>query len=236
MRVDGRYVLKTVGIVVGCAFIISTAVRLGRTSSQATGTAFGSAVSSTLAGVSIGMEHPIGLVTTAVAALVNRENMLDSLELVTEKTPLMVPYTGAREYLVLPLYALVPRIVWRGKPYFDPAAIVAHVYYGIPATQTVYIAPGLFGGMFLSFGMWSLLGMVIAGVLYRQSLAIFHGKKHWGFVRLYLWCALAVHLAYVESDPFSMLDSIAKLCWLAGAVGVIVWLTNGVQRRHGHME
>jgi hypothetical protein len=103
-------------------------------------------------------------VTDGYSFMVGRLNELRAFTLIREMTPEPVPYEMGRNYLVAPLFNVVPRILWPGKPILDIGAQTARIYHRIP--EGTSITRTILGDFYANFGVLGIVaGMALFGAV-----------------------------------------------------------------------
>lgn len=136
---------------------------------------------------------------------------------VVDQVPEPQPFRGFDRYAMLPAMAVVPRVVWPGKPVnnastdFQRRFISSEVIYS--TTPTIYgwgyMDLGLVGVVMVLFALGVLAGLV------EEYLAERNQGTLCGII---LYTALFVTLADIEADPFWTLGGIPKIVVVATLV------------------
>jgi hypothetical protein len=65
--------------------------------------------------------------------LAGRIRTIDTPAIVMQRTPSEIPYSNSAQLLISPVVALVPRILWPGKPILAPGYQISQEYYDLPS-------------------------------------------------------------------------------------------------------
>ncbi|MGH2808634.1 MAG: O-antigen polymerase [Actinomycetota bacterium] len=104
-------------------------------------------------------------VTRGFDMLVGRLDELRAMSVIYAATPERIPYEYGKNYFGAPLYTVIPRALWPGKPELGRIGFeTGRDYWGI-TTQTS-IARTIFGDLYANFGILGIVGgMLIYGVV-----------------------------------------------------------------------
>ena len=161
-------------------------------------------------------------VSFAADALMSRSHGIDSLSLIIKYTPGISDFKYGWEYLLIPLYAFIPRAIWPDKP-LNPSINFGQVYIIDPAISAEgSIGQFHIGDLYWNFGLFGIMvGMLLLGIFYRTIYAYLAPaeSKHPLRVFLYTFFLLQVMQAF-EVDIVSMFSNLLKtlvflipVCW-----------------------
>lgn len=102
-------------------------------------------------------------------SVMRRSHLLDSVAVVIKYASVPDWTTGLRDYVLIPAYAFVPRVVWPNKP-IDSAVSFGRNYLGLTGDTSIGISNP--GELYANLGLVGIvLGMFSLGVLYRVCYA-----------------------------------------------------------------
>lgn len=139
---------------------------------------------------------PQGYADLATVSIMQRSMLLDSLALVLKYTPVIGGFLGPWDYILVPAYAFVPRVVWNDKP-TDVAA-----YFGrdFGLSDWNYVGIGNPGDLYRHLGLPGVVaGMFVLGLVYRvlyEFFVVSRSREDWE-TRLPHLCFYALILAQV---------------------------------------
>lgn len=154
------------------------------------------------------LERPIGENIQDFLDVVRhrQSQLIQSISLAAYVTPETIPFRYGRDYCVLPLYILVPRVIWPEKPIQGGSVQFSIDYVGMSADTINSSAVTPFGDLYLNFGFPGILGgMFLLGILYR-------------------WFYQAVRDANSESK---LVLYLGLLLWMTNIEGEIVGIIQG---------
>lgn len=139
--------------------------------------------------------------------VIGRQSMLiQSVSLAAYVTPDTIPYRYGHDYFLLPLYILIPRIIWPSKPMLSGSVQFSIDYVGERPNTINSTAVTPFGDFYLNFGLAGILvGMYLLGIVYR-------------------WCYQMV--CESNAEP-SLVLYLGLLFWAANIEGEVVGLIQG---------
>jgi hypothetical protein len=160
-------------------------------------------------------------VKAAYDYIFTRFRLVDSVALITRRTPRTFPYADGSRYWSLPALIVVPRVLWPEKPAIDDAAKFSHTYYEIPSDINTSTPITQGGDLFRNFGLVGLLGGLLAwGMVIGGWQRAYERRRspRWEMVYLY---TLVYFVTYVESDLPNLIATAAKTLPL---VALAAWL------------
>ena len=111
---------------------------------------------------------PTGTLTGSATALMYRIREIDSISIITQRTPASIPYRSPLEYLAAPGVGVVPRALWPDKPILDAGYEFSQDYYGLPSSTYTSTAVTPVGDLYRHGGPAAVVcGMLLLGVGYR---------------------------------------------------------------------
>lgn len=114
--------------------------------------------------------------------MASRLRNIDSLAIVIQKSPDLVPYQPLSDLVVQPAVGLVPRALWPGKPAFIGSYEFGQVYYSAPPGFVSAWAVTPEGDLYRRGGpLVLLIGMGLLGALYRlfdETLTARRDNRH----------------------------------------------------------
>jgi hypothetical protein len=145
----------------------------------------------------------------AVDTLTGRVRQVENVAVILRDTPSAFPHTGGADIPGAIMAALVPRVVWPGKPIQDAGREFPQVYLGQPATARSALGPTHFGDLYRNFGIAGvLIGMGLLGALFAK-LGVW---VHRGGLRTLLVIAFAVSvLTRVEAPLGTLVVTLARV-------------------------
>jgi hypothetical protein len=133
-----------------------------------------------------------------------------------QRTPSEIPYASPGQLLIAPIAALIPRILWPGKPILTPGYQISQDYYQLPAQ--VYTSSNVTPEADLyRHGGWVplILGMFLLGCLLRiiDEMTDLRRSAHGAFLLILLF----PDIVQAGSDCTTLLAEIPGmvLLWLA---------------------
>jgi hypothetical protein len=98
----------------------------------------------------------------------NRVREIDSLAIISQLSPSVIPYRSPIEFAEAPIVGLVPRALWPNKPILATGYDFSQQYYGLPSTMYTSTAVTPVGDLY-RHGGWVVLviGAVLLGVACR---------------------------------------------------------------------
>jgi len=128
-----------------------------------------------------------------------QSQLIQSISLAAHVTPETIPFRYGRDYFMLPVYILIPRIIWPEKPILSGSVQFSIDYGGAPANTINSTAVTLFGDLYLNFGLPGILGgMFLLGVLYRWIYgAVREAGSH---SKLVLYLGLFTWMTNIEGE------------------------------------
>lgn len=143
----------------------------------------------------------------AIASVMNRSHLVDSVALIIRYTPEQDLVAGVQTYLLIPAYAFVPRALWPDKP-LDSAIAFGHEYLGLSGNTSIGISNP--GDLYKNLGVGGVLvGMFALGVFYRVIYEILiAGRRSWTFdtrLPLYFIYFFVLQQLYIATEsPVSL--------------------------------
>jgi hypothetical protein len=146
----------------------------------------------------------IGAVDAGLTASANRSATLDLFADVVRRTPRDIPYLNGTTYLSL-VGALVPRVLWPGKPAKNLGQMFGHRYqYLHTLDNTTSINLPFLIEFYMNFGeMGVIVGMFLVGLIY-AVLDHLLNRRGQNVVHTIMGMALLVPMLDLESD-FSLI-------------------------------
>ncbi|MDB5597887.1 MAG: hypothetical protein JWM36_4848 [Hyphomicrobiales bacterium] len=136
--------------------------------------------------------------------LASRLRVVDSLAVVIQKSPDVVPYAPLSDLVVQPVVGLVPRALWPGKPGFTGGYDFGRIYYNAPSNFYSAWAATPPADLYRRGGTAILiLGMLLLGGLYRLFDTVLRPQTD--IRHLFLIVALFPVLVKHEIDVGSLL-------------------------------
>jgi oligosaccharide repeat unit polymerase len=128
-----------------------------------------------------------------------QSQLIQSISLAAHVTPETIPFRYGRDYFMLPVYILFPRLIWPEKPVQAGSVQFSIDYAGAPANTIHSTAVTLFGDLYLNFGLPGILGgMFLLGILYRWIYgAVRDAGSH---SRLVLYLGLFTWMTNIEGE------------------------------------
>jgi len=147
--------------------------------------------------------------------LLQRVQEIDSPAIVMQRTPSQIPFASPAQIAETVAEALVPRVLWPGKPAIAPGYDFSQQYYGLPASAITSAAITPEGDLW-RYGGWLpvTIGMFLLGCLVRllDDVTDIRTSPHAVFLLLLIFPVLVKN----EEDVVSLL--------LAVASSLAVWL------------
>lgn len=142
--------------------------------------------------------------------LIGRQSsLIQSVSLAAYVTPDTIPYRYGHDYFRLPLYILIPRVIWPGKPNLSGSIQFSIDYAGERPDTINSTAVTLFGDLYLNFGLPGILGgMFLLGILYRQVYQSFRDAN--SERRLVLYLALLLWLTNIEAEIVGLIQGFVQ--------------------------
>jgi hypothetical protein len=156
----------------------------------------------------------------SVSYLLARGQDVDAPAIIMQRTPGQIPYSDPVQLITGPLSALIPRVLWPGKPILATGYQFGQEYFEIPATvySSTTITP--IGDLY-RYGGWLpvLIGMFVLGCGIRllDDFLDVRGNPQTVFLTLFLFPSLVMS----EQDWITLLAAIPAfilLWWLAVAL------------------
>jgi hypothetical protein len=120
-------------------------------------------------GVSRTMFHPRESAALAFDTLGRRTRQIENLAVIVRDTPSVWPYTHGEELPRALAVAVVPRVLWPGKPQMDSATTYSRLYLKQPASIRSRTGPSHFGDLYRNFGLFGIiLGMALFGAVFAR--------------------------------------------------------------------
>jgi hypothetical protein len=168
-------------------------------------------------------------------SVMGRAHLLDSVALVVKYTSHIGGFLGAEDYLLIPVYAFLPRVVWPDKP-IDRA-----LTFGIDFFATggaTYIGISNPGDLYRHLGIGGILGgMFILGLLYRFSyeyLIKIRLNADWSlrvpFLFFYIFVFIQLYLTFETDLSSGISELIKRILFLA----LLAWYINGRRIMYGN--
>ncbi len=139
--------------------------------------------------------------------LLRRIREIDSVAIIRQRTPGIIPYRSPADYVTAPVLGVVPRVLWPDKPVLAAGYQFSQEYYQLPSsvyTSTAITPPG---DLYRHGGWLPLVfGMALIGVACRQFDKAFRAEDDFRAI-----CFLLVFIPMVvkaELDVFSLLASL----------------------------
>jgi hypothetical protein len=161
-RIPLKWILMFL-IAITMSFLIVDQVR--RLSSQtATET---DAVALLVEGIRETSENLNGSSSSALDRFARRTREIENVAVVLRDTPRVLPHTNGNEIPEAVAVALVPRVLWPGKPIFDPERKFPQLYLKQAPASRSSTGPSHFGDLYRNFGLLGVvLGMGLLGALF----------------------------------------------------------------------
>ncbi|HEY6786073.1 MAG TPA: hypothetical protein VI365_02055 [Trebonia sp.] len=167
-----------------------------------------------------GARNLVLTVPESISYLLERGQDIDSPAIIIQRTPGQIPYSDPAELITGPLSALIPRLLWPGKPILATGYQFGQQYYELPPTD--YTSPTVTPiGDLYRHGGWLpvLVGMLVLGCGIRllDDVIDVPGNPHTVFLALLEFPGLVMS----EQDWITLLaDSVAfiALWWLIVAI------------------
>lgn len=157
-------------------------------------------------------------------SVMGRAHLLDSVALVVKYTSHIGGFLGAEDYLLIPVYAFLPRVVWPDKP-IDRALSFGIDFFA--AGGSTYIGISNPGDLYRHLGVGGILGgMFMLGLLYRFSyeyLIKIRLNASWSlrvpFLFFYIFVFIQLYLTF-ETDLSSGMSELMKRIFL---LALLAW-------------
>jgi hypothetical protein len=119
-------------------------------------------------------EAPLDVLSDSAAALLRRVRLIDSLAIVTQRTPSMIPYQDPLQFITAPFVGLIPRAAWPDKPVLATGYQFSQDYYQLPASMYTSSSITPVGDLY-RHGGWpiAIAGMFLIGVACRLFDTLF---------------------------------------------------------------
>jgi hypothetical protein len=156
----------------------------------------------------------------SVGYLLARGQDVDAPAIIMQRTPGQIPYSDPVQLITGPLSALIPRVLWPGKPILATGYQFGQEYFEVPATvySSTTITPV---GDLYRYGGWLpvLIGMFVLGCGIRllDDVLDVRGNPQTVFLTLFLFPSLVMS----EQDWITLLAAIPAfilMWWLAVAL------------------
>ena len=156
----------------------------------------------------------------SVSYLLARGQDIDAPAIIMQRTPGQIPYSDPVQLITGPLSALIPRVLWPGKPILATGYQFGQEYFEIPSTvySSTTITP--IGDLY-RYGGWLpvLIGMFVlgSGIGLLDDFLDVRGNPHTVFLTLFLFPSLVMS----EQDWITLLAAIPAfilLWWFAVAL------------------
>jgi hypothetical protein len=164
----------------------------------------------------IAKDFSLTVLGTSASYLAQRVRTIDSPAIIMQRTPSEIPYASPGQLLIAPIAALIPRILWPGKPILTPGYQISQDYYQLPAQ--VYTSSNVTPEADLyRHGGWVplILGMFLLGCLLRiiDEMTDLRRSAHGAFLLILLF----PDIVQAGSDCTTLLAEIPGmvLLWLA---------------------
>lgn len=163
-------------------------------------------------------------VESGLRKAVARLDLLESFALAMTLHPEAAQLQGDERLWMLPLYPLVPRFLWPGKPVLDKGRRFS-VLLGIrDETSTAITYPG---DLYLTFGLPGILvGMLVLGLLAQSLISLVSGAQDKR--KLFLYAALFLAATNIENDVFAFWSGLIKSL---AVLMVVAWVAYGTRPR-----
>jgi len=141
-----------------------------------------------------------------LTSIIGRQSMLiQSISLAAITTPETIPFRYGHDYFLLPLYILIPRVIWPSKPILSGSIQFSIDYAGqsIDTTHSTAVTP--FGDLYLNFGLPGIIGgMFLLGILYRLFYQAFRERNSESSLVLYL--GLLFWMTNIEAEIVGLIQ------------------------------
>ena len=139
--------------------------------------------------------------------MTDRLRNIDSLAIVMQRSPDVVPYEPTTDLATQSILGLVPRILWPNKPNFSQGYAFGQTYYGTPTTLYSSFATTPPADLYRHGGPFVLMiGMVLLGGVYRLFDDVLHPRTD--FRHMFVIVAMFPVLVKHEVDVVALLLSV----------------------------
>ncbi len=163
--------------------------------------------------------------------MLGRLDSLRAFALVRSKTPSAIPHERGKNYLIAPLFNVVPRILWPSKPVLNIGQQTYRDYYG-GLSNTTSVTRTLPGDFYVNFGVGGVfIGMLLLGVVVAVLRRSFVNKRL--VTGLLIYTLGFFTLLDYEADFASLLAGLPRILV---AVMLLAWFTTSdraLARRSG---
>jgi hypothetical protein len=166
-------------------------------------------------GQTVGTGNAAGVLSSSTSFLLDRIREIDNPAIIMQRTPAEIGFMSPVQLVTAPIFTLIPRAVWPGKPIQTAGYEFSQDYYEVPATVYSASALTLVGDLYLHDG-WIpvIVGMFLigCGVRLLDDVMDVYGSPHCIFLFLLLF-------------PSLVKQEYAWLGTLAGIPGaLLIWL------------
>jgi hypothetical protein len=123
-------------------------------------------------------DSPLTVFSDSATVLLYRVRLIDSLAIITQRAPSMIPYSDPLEFATAPFVGLIPRVVWPNKPVLATGYQFSQDYYGLPASMLSASSITPVGDLYRHGGsVVAIVGMFVIGIACRLFDTLFRPEK-----------------------------------------------------------
>lgn len=148
-----------------------------------------------------------GRLLDSAVTMLTRVRLIDSVAIITQRTPNPIPYREPHELATAPFAGLVPRVLWPDKPVYATGYEFSQEYYGLPSEVYTSSAVTPLGDLYRHGGLLPVaVGMLLLGLCCRLLDMLFRPERDPRAI-----CFLLVFLPLFvkfEVDMYSLIMSV----------------------------
>jgi len=166
-------------------------------------------------GQTIGSGNAAGVLSSSTISMLARIRMIDNAAIIMQRTPAQIGFVSPVQLVTAPVSAVIPRVIWPGKPILNSGYDFSQTYYELPASVYTSSAIPPVGDLYIHGG-WipAIVGMFLlgCGVRILDDVMDVYGSPQCVFLFLLLFPSLVL-----QEDGWT-----AMLAGLPGTL--VIWL------------